>query len=61
MKGDTDYDQKTAYKMNIYKKKKISVLCLYPNRDSKNIKFALQKYLINERNSLKANRVNFEE
>ena len=61
MKGDADYDQKTAYKMNIYKKKKISVLCLYPNRDSKNIKFALQKYLINERNSLKANRVNFEE
>ena len=61
MKGDADYDQKTEYKMKIYKKNKISVLCLYPNRDSKNIKFALQKYLISEKRLLKENKVNFEE
>lgn len=61
MKGDPEYDEKTNYKMQKYKERKISVLCLYPNRDSKNIKFVLQQKLITKKSELKENQINYEE
>ena len=47
LQGQPKYDEHTAYKMEFYKKLKITVVCLYP-KDSKNLKFALQTKVLNK-------------
>ncbi len=49
LKGNPEYDKKTAYKMEHYRKKHITLICLYPNTDLKNLKFALQTKLQKEK------------
>lgn len=45
LKGDPDYDQTTDYKMKLYRKMGITLICMYPKTDQKNIRFALDTKL----------------
>ena len=58
LKGQPKYDEATAYKMSHYRKKGITLVCLYPS-DSKNLKFALQTKL--NKDKIKEGQVNYEE
>ncbi len=57
-KGQPDYDKKTKYKIEKYKEKGITLICLYPNR---NLKYTLQEKLIDNKHKIKLHEVNFEE
>ena len=59
LKGQPKYDEHTAFKIQHYKRLKITVVCLYP-KDSKNLKFALQTKLINKE-KIKEGQINGEE
>ena len=59
LKGDPDYDKTTAYKINFYKKLGITLICMYPKTDQKNIRFALNKKLNKEK--LKVGELNYYE
>lgn len=56
--GQPEYDKMTQYKMELYKKNKTSILCLYP-KDSKNIIFTLKRKLNSK--ELKENEINYKE
>ena len=49
LKGQPEYDKKTAYKMEHYRKKNITLICLYPNTDTKNLRFSLQTKLVKDK------------
>ncbi len=59
LKGDPEYDKKTAYKIKHYKKLRKTLICLYP-KDSKNMKFALQTKVLNK-SKIKENQINYYE
>ena len=59
LKGQPKYDEHTRYKMEHYRKKGITLICLYP-KDSKNLKFALQSKVFNKE-KIKLGNINFEE
>ena len=61
LKGNPKYDEETRYKIELYKKKKLTVICLYPNPDGRNINFALQSKLIDDKNKIKVNQINYEQ
>lgn len=58
-KGQQEYDEETAYKINLYRKKHITVICMYPKTDSKNLNFALSTKL--KREKLKEGALNYYE
>ncbi len=58
LKGQPKYDEQVKYKMNHYRRLKITLVCLYP-KDGKNLKFTLQTKLNKDR--IKINEINFEE
>lgn len=58
--GYTDnpqYEERTAYKMPLYKKAGITLICMYAKSDLKNIRFALKTKLNKER--IKENEINY--
>ncbi len=57
LKGNPKYDEETAYKMKFYREKHITLICMYPKTDSKNLNFALKKKLNKER--IQENEINF--
>ena len=59
LKGDSEYDKETAYKMPLYKKKGITLICMYPQTDGKNLTFALQTKLKDK--PIQKNKINYEE
>lgn len=59
LKGNPKYDADTAYKMKFYREKHITLICMYPKTDSKNLNFALQMKLNKEK--IKENEINYEE
>lgn len=56
--GDSDYDQKTDYKMGIYKENKTTLVCMYHSTDGNNLKWNLQLKLNKEK--IKEGEINFE-
>lgn len=59
LKGKPDYDRETEYKIKYYKKMNITVICMYPQTDLKNIEFALKQKL--NKNRIKENKINYYE
>lgn len=59
LKGQPKYDEETAYKINLYRKNHITVICMYPKTDSKNLNFALSTKLKKEK--IKENALNYYE
>ena len=59
LKGQPDYDKKTAYKMEHYRKNKITLICLYPNTDLKNLRFSLETKLKKEK--IKKGEIHYEQ
>ncbi len=59
LKGNPKYDEETAYKMKFYREKHITLICMYPKTDSKNLNFALQRKLNKER--IQENQINYYE
>ncbi len=57
LKGNPKYDEETAYKMKFYREQHITLICMYPKTDLKNIKFALQRKLNKDR--IKENEINY--
>lgn len=57
LKGNKEYDETTSYKINFYRKLGITLICMYPKTDSKNLKFALQTKL--RKQSIKENQINY--
>lgn len=54
---DPQYDNRTAYKMPLYEKKGITLICMYAKTDLKNIRFALKTKL--DKESLKKGKINY--
>lgn len=59
LKGTNAYDKQTEYKMSHYKNANITLICMYPKTDLRNIRFALQTKLNKSR--IKEGQVNYEE
>ena len=60
MKGDPEYDKKTEYKMYHYRKKKITLICLYPEDNKNGWDYTLTKILITDKNKIEINKINRE-
>lgn len=59
LKGNPKYDEETAYKMKFYKELRITLICMYPKTDLKNLDFALQRKL--NKDKIKENEINYKE
>lgn len=59
LKGNPKYDEETAYKIKFYREKHITLICMYPKTDSKNLNFALQRKLNKDR--IQENEINYYE
>lgn len=49
LKGQPKYDEETTYKLNLYSKNKVTLICMYPQTDLRNIKHALKTKLKKEK------------
>ncbi len=57
LKGQPKYDEETAYKIDLYRKNHITVICMYPKTDSKNLNFSLSLKLQKEK--IKEGEINY--
>lgn len=57
LKGQPKYDEETAYKVDLYKKNHITVVCMYPKTDAKNLNFSLSRKL--QKGKLKEGELNY--